>query len=228
MTLTRRLVLAAGLAAPLASTSRLRAQEPWFPIKGPDGRDVMNFRVPVELETEISELDNAFFIGSADADVTLIEVYDSNCGYCKRAADDVKLMVEADPDLAVSFINAPSLGLPSVQAARVEYAVKLVGGADKVRAFHDRSMHARGVFDGPRALEVARDLGLNADEIEQVADKPETGQVMVQAVRLANSTNLSATPSWLVAGVAIIGWPGRPTLEAIVRSVRECDKPVCS
>ncbi|MGL4285340.1 MAG: DsbA family protein [Phreatobacter sp.] len=230
MILTRRrlLVTAALSAAAPTLLSPAAADDAWFPIRGPDGREVSNFRVPVELETEIAELDNGFSIGSDSADITLTEIYDSNCGYCRRAANDVKAMAEADPDLRIRFVNAPSLGLPSFQAARVEYAVKQIGGEAKVRQFFDISMAARGVFDGLRALDAAKDIGLNVDEVETVADKPETGQMLAQAVRLANATNLAATPSWLIAGVAVIGWPGRGTIESAVRAVRECDKPVCN
>ncbi|QCI65568.1 DsbA family protein [Phreatobacter stygius] len=230
MILTRRRLIATGAVAAMApmAVPASGADDAWFPLRGPDGREVSNFRVPVELETEIAELDNGFSIGSESPDITLTEIYDSNCGYCRRAANDVKAMAEADPDLRIRFVNAPSLGLPSFQAARVEYAVKLVGGEAKARAFFDISMAARGVFDGLRALEAAKDIGLDDNEIETVADKPETGQVLAQAVRLANATNLAATPSWLIAGVALIGWPGRGTIEAAVRAVRECDKPVCS
>ena len=224
MPLTRRLVLISGLAA---LPTPLAAEGGWYPLRDAEGRDIQNFRVPVELQSEIMALDNAFTLGSADADVTLIEVYDSNCGFCRRAADDVKAMTAADLDLAVSLINAPSLGLPSVQAARVEYAVKQLGGEAKAQEFHARSMKARGVFDGLRALQVAADIGLDRRAVEEVADRPATGEVIVQAVRLANAANLAATPSWLAAGAAVIGWPGRPVMERIVRAVRDCDKPVC-
>lgn len=225
MAVSRRFLLVAGLAALPAP---LAAEGGWYPLKDAAGRDIQNFRVPVELQGDIMALGNAFTLGSADADVTLIEVYDSNCSFCRRAAADVKAMTAADSDLAVSLINAPSLGLPSVQAARVEFAVKQIGGEAKVREFHARSMASRGVFDGLRALQLAADLGLDRKAVEEVADRPETGQVIVQAVRLANATNLAATPSWLVAGTAVIGWPGRAIMERIVASVRDCDKPVCS
>ena len=221
---SRRSLIASGLS--LMATPAL-AQGAWYPLFGADGREVPNFRVPVEIETEITELDNALLIGSAEADITITEIYDSNCGYCRRAARDIHAMVEADPDLAVRFINAPSLGIPSFQAARVEYAVKQLGGDDKAKAYQAASMAARGVFDGVRGLEIAADLGLDRAAIEDLADKQETGQVLAQAARLANSANLAATPSFLLAGVALIGWPGRTVLEAAVKAVRQCDKPVC-
>lgn len=225
MILSRRLVLSAPIVAALGGGAR--AQEPWYAVRGADGQPVQNHRIPIELETELAELDHAFTVGSPDADVTIVEVFDSNCGYCRRAARDIKAMVAADGELAVTFLNAPSLGIPSVQAARVEYAVKLLGGVDKAQAFHEASMAARGVFDGRRALALAAELELDEQAVEATADKPETGAVLAEASRLANATNLAATPSFLIAGTALIGWPGRAVLENVVRAIRQCDKPVC-
>jgi protein-disulfide isomerase len=34
-------------------------------------------------------------------DVTLVEFFDYNCGYCKRALADVRTLVKADPKLRV-------------------------------------------------------------------------------------------------------------------------------
>ncbi|MBY0360354.1 MAG: thioredoxin domain-containing protein [Phreatobacter sp.] len=230
MRLTRRLAALSSLAAVagLAVPRGLRAQEGWYPLKDAAGRPIQNFRLPIELQTEIMALENAVTFGARLADVTIIEVFDSNCPYCRVAARDVTQMMARDRELAVTIINAPSLGLPSVLAARVEYAVKVLGGVDKARAFHEASMRARGLFDGLRALDLAADLGLDRKAVEDLADRPESGRVVAQAVRLANASNLAATPSWLIAGTAVIGWPGRPTMEAIVGSIRDCDKPVCT
>lgn len=230
MRLTRRLAALSSLAAVagLAAPQALRAQEGWYPLKDATGRPIQNFRLPIELQTEIMALENAVTFGARLADVTIIEVFDSNCPYCRVAARDVTQMLASDRELAVTIINAPSLGLPSVLAARVEYAVKILGGVDKARAFHEASMRARGLFDGLRALDVAADLGLDRKAVEDLADRPESGRVVAQAVRLANASNLAATPSWLIAGTAVIGWPGRPAMEAMVGSIRDCDKPVCT
>ncbi|MEI8144900.1 MAG: DsbA family protein [Alphaproteobacteria bacterium] len=225
MTITRRTLIGASTAM-LAGAPAL-AQESWYPLTSADGREIVNFRVPVELETELSELDNVFSSGSERADVTLIEIFDSNCPWCRRAAADMRALALADIDLRITYVNAPALGLGSFQAAKVEYAVKKVAGAQKCLSFHHAFMSLRGPLDGVRALGIAKDMGLNAAEIEEIADDPATGAVIRDAARLARALNLAATPSWLIAGTAIIGYPGRPALEAIVRDVRQCDKPVC-
>ncbi|MFN3852952.1 MAG: DsbA family protein [Phreatobacter sp.] len=231
MPIRRRALLAAPLVAVapplLLQGPAAHGQGAWYPLKDGTGREVPNFRVAVEIETEIQGLANVISAGSAQPDVILTEVYDSNCGFCRRAAHDVKAMLAADGDLALRLVNAPSLGLPSFQAARVEHAVGLLGGNAKALAFHEASMAARGVFDGLKALELAKDLGLNDEEVEDLADRQETGAAVAAATRMANAANLSATPSWLLAGTAIIGWPGRAVLEQAIVAVRRCDRPVC-
>lgn len=225
MLFCRRLLLG-GLLAPAVARSAA-ADEFWYPIPGSNGRPMVNFRMPVEIEIEIGELDSIFYLGPDDADVTLTEIYDSNCGFCRRAAADIAELAEQDGEMRVRYVNAPSLGLASFQAARVEYAVKRVGGASKALDFHKAFMAERGFLDGPRALLIAGDLDIDVDEVERVADQDDTGQVVRQATRLANAANLSATPSFIIGGAAIVGYPGRATLERILDAVRSCDKPVC-
>ena len=50
---------------------------------------------------------------------------------------------------------------------------------------------------------------------------------MKSHVQLGNALRLAATPSFVVKGVAIIGYPGRTALETIVQSVHRCDNVVC-
>jgi protein-disulfide isomerase len=38
-------------------------------------------------------------VGSPSGDVTLVEFFDYNCGYCKRALGDLKALMQADPKL---------------------------------------------------------------------------------------------------------------------------------
>ncbi len=40
-------------------------------------------------------------------------------------------MVNEDEDLKVRYVNAPALGIASFQAAKVEYAVRKIGGNER-------------------------------------------------------------------------------------------------
>jgi protein-disulfide isomerase len=50
---------------------------------------------------------------------------------------------------------------------------------------------------------------------------------MIAHVRLGNSLGLAATPSFIIDGVAILGYPGRYRLQAIVDASDACGKVVC-
>ena len=50
---------------------------------------------------------------------------------------------------------------------------------------------------------------------------------MKNHVALGNSLGLAATPSFIIGGVAILGYPGRNALQAIVDAVVTCGKVLC-
>ena len=58
-------------------------------------------------------------LGNPKGDVTLVEFFDYNCAYCKRAHADMKRLIADDPNLRVVLKEFPILGDGSVQAAQI-------------------------------------------------------------------------------------------------------------
>src|SRR5215210_1811841 len=52
-----------------------------------------------EREKLLSPRNNV--VGNPSGDVTLVEFFDYNCGYCKRALGDLQTLMKADPKLRV-------------------------------------------------------------------------------------------------------------------------------
>ncbi|MDN3719546.1 thioredoxin domain-containing protein [Roseibium salinum] len=65
-------------------------------------------------------------MGNPEGSVTLVEFFDYNCGYCKRAHADMVRLIEEDPDLRVVLKEFPVLGQGSVEAAQVAVAVNSI------------------------------------------------------------------------------------------------------
>src|SRR5438128_7504643 len=63
--------------------------------------------------------------GNPQGDVTFVEFFDYNCGYCKRAMADMFDLLKADPKLKVVLKEFPVLGPASVDAAKVAVAVRM-------------------------------------------------------------------------------------------------------
>ena len=49
-------------------------------------------------------------LGNPKGDVTMVEFFDYNCGYCKRAMTDMLDLMKADPNLRVVLKEFPVLG----------------------------------------------------------------------------------------------------------------------
>jgi protein-disulfide isomerase len=204
-----------------------RAQTPSYSIIGQDGTPVMNHIVPVETGDQIRRLPAAVSVGNPTGDVTIYEFYDLNCPYCRKAAGDLRAMLAADKQLNVVLVPFPVLGIPSIQAGRVEFALARLASPLKFYLFHQKIFSGRGVVDGERALAAAQELGFAREKVLMLADTEPITEAMKAHVRLGNTLQMAATPSLVVQDVAIIGYPGRAAMEKIVQSVRRCRKAAC-
>ena len=198
-----------------------------YPIMAEDGRPVHNQRILPDRAKAAEKLPGAIVAAGPKGDVTIVEFYDLNCPFCRRASADVDAMLKADPKLRLVLVPFPVLGLPSVLAGRVEIAVsKLLPPQDFYR-FHRALYAGRGVIDGQRALAAAADFNLDQQKIVDAANDDGITEIMKAHLRFANTLDLKATPAYLIHDVAIQGHPGRKALTDVVRSVRACGKAAC-
>ena len=175
---------------------------------------VANHLVPAELSSAIERLDGIVVVGNPQGRITLVEFYDLNCPYCRIASVDIDDMVETDSELRLVLVPFPVLGAASIQAGHVELAVAKLATAQQFYAFHRRIYSRRGLVDATRALEVARELKLDEPALTALADSKEIADAMKSHVELGNALGLAATPAFVINGVAILGHPGRRSLQA--------------
>jgi protein-disulfide isomerase len=230
MTASRRNVLGLLTVAAVgatASASLGQAADQWFPLKGDDGKPVANLRLPVELTGQVDAMPGLLRIGSATPDVTLVEFFDYNCPYCRKAAKDLRALVEADRDLRIVLVNNAILSPMSAQAAKVALAVLKLKGTATAAEFNLALFDEPGKKDGLKALDVAKRMGVEREQLEQVADSPLVGQALVAQMRLAAALGFSATPSFIIGGAGVLGYPGPKSLRKIISAMRSCDQPAC-
>lgn len=228
----RRLVLRglAGLAFGGSFAFRAGAQggpERWFPIEDDDGKPIGNLRLPVELTSEVEALRGMIRTGAENPDVAIVEFYDYNCPFCRKAAPELAKLSEADPNLRIGLVNNPILSPGSKAAARHELAVLKLAGSAMAHRFHRRLFEMRGPIDGTKALAVARELGFGADAIAGEINAADVSEALEHQMSVAASMGLAATPSFLIAGAGILGYPGPRSLARMIASVRRCDAIAC-
>ena len=211
------------MLVPLAA----RADEGWYPIKADDGTTIANHRVPVELESQIEKLPGVVVLGNPRGEVTLNEFYDLNCPYCRKAAADIEKLLRTDKELRLVLVPFPVLGIPSIQAGKVELAVQQQATPQQFYEFYRKAMASRGVMDGNRAFAIAQAIGLDDAKVAKAANGNGLADTMIAHVRLGNALGIQATPGFVIKGVAINGYPGPKAMESLIKSVERCDKVVC-
>ena len=169
---------------------------------------------------------NQMVLGNPDGPITLVEFFDYNCGYCKRALSDMTALLEANPDLRIVMKEFPILSEGSLQAARVSVAVKDLA-PEKYLAFHQELMTRPGEANSAKALEVVRDLGLDAAAIETAANTDNVTGNIKEVHELAAALGISGTPSYVIGKELIPGAIGYDGLQERVAAMRECGLTVC-
>jgi len=160
-------------------------------------------------------------LGNPDGDVTLVEFFDYNCGYCRRAHADMKQLIADDPNLRFVLKEFPILGDGSVAAAQIAVAV-LLTAPEKYPAFHDALIGEKGQVDGVRALAVAEELGLDPAVLKEKADSDEAKATITEVRDLAQKLDLTGTPSYATRLKVVVGAVGLDALKAEIKQVRDC------
>jgi len=196
-----------------------------YPLTGDHGQSVANHAVT--LAAPIDQLPGVVSVGNPRGKTELVEFYDLNCPFCRIASVDISDLVDTDPELKLVLVPYPVLGPASVAASRIELAVAKLGTSRQFYEFHRRIYGQHGTADGPRALAVAGELGLDQPALRALGDGAQTTQIIKAHLALGSTLGLAATPSFILGNLAILGYPGRESLQAMVEAADRCGKPMC-
>jgi protein-disulfide isomerase len=170
---------------------------------------------------------HSYVAGNPSGDVTLVEFFDYNCGYCKKALADVQTLVKADPKLRVVLKDFPVLGPDSVEASRVALAARKQLQGDKLFDFHMKVMETRGRVNGERAMAVAKEMGLDIARLQKDMEGTDVRAALQENMGLGDKLGLSGTPAFIIGDEVIPGAVGIEPLKQVVANVRQCGKGAC-
>lgn len=160
---------------------------------------------------------NAPVLGNPEGDVTVVEFFDYNCPYCKRAMAEVKGMIDADSEIRLVYREWPILGDGSVFAAKAALAARNQG---KYEEFHWAMMAMKGRAQEASVMRIAEDLGLNIEQLRRDMETPEVEEHIATSMRLAQSLGFNGTPSFVIGDSLVPGFVEQSQLEEYVSQVR--------
>jgi len=170
---------------------------------------------------------NQVVLGNPQGNVTMVEFFDYNCGYCKRAMQDMTDLLKNDPNLKVVLKEFPVLGPGSVEAAQVATAVRMQDKTGKKYLdFHTKLLGSRGEANKARALAVAKEVGMDMARLEKDMDSMEAKTSIQESFKLAEALGLNGTPSYVIGQDVVIGAVGLAALKEKINTNR-CGKASC-
>lgn len=158
------------------------------------------------------------FAGNPKGDVTVVEFFDYNCGYCKKAVDDVVKLVEEDKNVKVVFHEMPILSPASQDAARWALAAHKQGKYFEYHVALMKGAAARGV----QSLEsAAKDMGLDVEKMKKDADSKEVRDMVEQSVGAARDLGIRGTPAFIIGDMLAPGYMGLDAMKEAIARARE-------
>ena len=157
--------------------------------------------------------------GNADGDVTVVEFFDYQCGYCKRALKTMEDVLETDANVRVVWKEFPILGPVSVFAARAAMAAERQG---RYLPFHLALMREPKLTE-EKVLEVAARTGLDMGRLRQDMKDPAIGAYLDETRALARQLGIGGTPAFVVGDTLVPGIIDSGRMKELVAALRSAE-----
>lgn len=202
----------------LANPEILVEMQTALDIRERDGQRLAQVETIRSASDEIFNASYDGVVGNPNGSVTIVEFFDYNCGFCKRAMEDMEAMVADDPDLRFVLKEFPILGPDSQKAHVVSMAFRNLA-PEKYGDFH------RDLLSGGRATEdaaISAALGLGVDEaaLREEMKNPAITAAFEQTYDLANQLAVTGTPSYVIGNEVVFGALGQIVLAEKVELAR--------
>ena len=176
----------------------------------------------VENKATLFSSPHQVVLGNPQGNVTMVEFFDYNCGFCKRAMIDMLDLIKTDNNLKFVLKEFPVLGEGSVEAARVAVAARMQdANGKKYIEFHQKLLGSRGGADKMRALAVAKEVGFDMPRLERDMGSDEVKKTIEENMKLAEALGVNGTPSYVVGEEVVIGAVGLDSLREKISAERK-------
>ena len=157
-------------------------------------------------------------IGNPDGDITIVEFFDYNCGFCKMMFPKVLEYVRKDGNIRWVLKDMPSLGQTSDLAARAGLAAEKQG---KYFEMHQALISHKGSLTEKDILSYARSVGLNMKTFEKDRKDPALNKIFEANRSLAGQFEFYGIPDFIIGDFISNGAMMGDELDTAVKDIRE-------
>ena len=159
----------------------------------------------------------SYVAGNPDADVTIVEFFDYNCGYCRRALPTVLRLLDQDKNIRVVFKEWPIQGPDSIVAARASMAATKQG---KFMELHEALMNSSEAVTEASVMKTAAQVGIDVVQLQKDMEAPELDEMLSRNSALAQNLGITGTPAFVVGDQLIPGAAPIDQFKSVIEAVR--------
>ena len=136
-------------------------------------------------------------LGNPDGDVTMVEYFDYQCGYCKQTHPDVMRVVEEDGNVRLIMKDWPVFGANSVFAAQAALGAAAIG---KYPEAVEALITAKARITPDETAHLLTKAGIDMDAVKAAVNKNSAriGRLLDRNYRQAVGLNFRGTPSFVI------------------------------
>jgi protein-disulfide isomerase len=180
-------------------------------------------RIISEKRANIFASRSDFVMGNPSGDITVVEFFDYNCGWCKRAVDEVTKLVKADSKIRVVFKELPIFGENSTFASKAAMASINQG---KYWDFHLALMKERQVTKD-NIFRIAEKVGLNVAKLKEDMANPAYDVALKENSEIAQSLGIEGTPGFIIDAKVSVGFVPADGIKEMIAEIRKAGCQVC-
>lgn len=150
--------------------------------------------------------------GNLDGDITIVEFFDYECPYCRRAMPRMDELRAADGGIRYIYFEMPILGESSIMASLAALAAEEQGLYEPL---HHAMMGSEGRLSEEIIMAMAADVGLDVERFRADMEDDALLNRLRENMQLAQAVGVGSTPTFVINGQVVIGWQEDQVLEIL-------------
>lgn len=171
-----------------------------------------------DKKKDIFEQTDGTVLGNPKGNVTLVEFFDYNCGYCKAMFPALMETVKADGNVKLVVKEFPILGAPSVTASKAALAARK---QNKYTELHLALMSHKGALTDDIVIQIAKDTGLDVAKLQKDMADPAISAVLNKNRDLAQDLDIQGTPALIIGETLVPGAIDKTRMIELIKTARK-------
>ena len=152
--------------------------------------------------------------GNPKGDVTIVEYFDYNCGYCRAMLPTIATLLASDPKLRIVYREWPILSPESGDAAKLSL---LAAEQNRFAAFHTALYNGGPVTPASMAA-AAKSAGVDASKLPGITARADAE--LDRNMKMAHDLGASGTPTWVIGNKVISAAMPLEAMQAAIAEAR--------